>query len=54
MNQDHSAVFDIAPKYCIPDSFVDYEVYTISSKGFVSTVVDVTVIWIKFAFSHPF
>ena len=23
---DHSVVFEIAPKYCISDSFVDYEV----------------------------
>ena len=30
-NGDHS-VFEIAPKYCISDSFVDYEGYSISSK----------------------
>ena len=44
MNQDHSVVFEIAPKYCISDSFVDYEGYFISSKGFLPTVVDVMVI----------
>ena len=33
MNRDHSVVFEIAPKYCISDSFVDYEGYSISSKG---------------------
>ena len=33
MNQDHSVVFEIAPKYCISDSFVDYDGYSISSKG---------------------
>ena len=45
----------IAPKYCISDSFVDYEGYSVSSKGFLPMVVDIVVIWIKFAhsFSHP-
>ena len=49
MNQDHSVIFEVAPKYCISDSFVDYEGYSISSKGFLPTVVDIMVIWIKFA-----
>ena len=35
MNRDHSVVFEIASKYCISDSFVDYEGYSISSKGFL-------------------
>ena len=30
-NRDLSAIFVIAPKYCIPESFVDYDVYSISS-----------------------
>ena len=51
MNRDHSVVFEIALKYCISDSFVDYEGYSFSSKGFLSTVVDKLVIWIKFP--HP-
>ena len=34
-NQDHSVVFEIVPKYCISDSFVDYEGYSISSKLFL-------------------
>ena len=34
MNRDHSVVFEIASKYCISDSFVDYDGYSISSKGF--------------------
>ena len=25
MNRDHSVSFEIEPKYCISDSFVDYE-----------------------------
>ena len=40
-------------KHCISDSFVDYECYSISSKGFLPTVVDIMVIWIKFAHSSP-
>ena len=31
-NRDHSVVFEIASKYCISDSFVDYDGYFISSK----------------------
>ena len=42
-------VFEIVPKYCISDSFVDYDGYYISSKGFLPTVLDIMVIWIKFA-----
>ena len=40
-NRDHSVVFEIASKYCISDSFVDYEGYSISSKGFLPTIVDI-------------
>ena len=43
-NRDHSLVFEIASKYCILDSFVDYDGYSISSKGFLPTVVDIMVI----------
>ena len=43
MNRDHSVVFEIAPKYCISDCFLT-EGCSISSKGFLPTVVDVTVI----------
>ena len=44
MKRDHSVIFEIATKYCILDSFVGYEGYSISSKGFLSTVVDTIVI----------
>ena len=44
MNRDHSVIFEIASKYCISESFVDYDVYSISSKGFLPTVVDTMVI----------
>ena len=40
-NRDHSIVFEIVPKYCILESFVDYEGYSISSKGFLPRVVDI-------------
>ena len=33
-NRDHSVIFDIASKYRVLDSFVDYDGYFISSKGF--------------------
>ena len=32
MNRDHSVVFEIAAKYCISDSFVDHDGYSISSE----------------------
>ena len=31
-NRDHSVIFEIASKYFILDSFVDYEGYSISSR----------------------
>ena len=43
-NKDHSVVFEIAFKYCISDSFVDYDVFSNSSKGFLTTVVDIIII----------
>ena len=42
--RDHSMIFETASKYCISDSFVDYDGYSISSKGFLPTVVDIMVI----------
>ena len=44
MNRDHSVVFDIVNKYCILDSFVDYDGYSIPSKGLLPTVIDIMVI----------
>ena len=43
-NKDHSVIFEIISKYFISDSFVDYDGYFISSKGFLPTVVDIMVI----------
>ena len=53
-NRDHSVVFEIASEYCISDSFVDHDGYSISSEGFLPAVVDVMVIWVKFTHSSPF
>ena len=53
MNQDPSVIFEIAPKDYILDScLVDYEGYSISSKGFLHTVVDIMV-KVKVAQSCP-
>ena len=43
-NRDHSVIFEIASKYCILDSFVDHDGYSISSEGFLLAVVDIMVI----------
>ena len=43
-NRDHSVIFEIVSKYCISDSFVDLDGYSISSKGFLPTVIDKMVI----------
>ena len=40
-NQRYSFIFEIAPKHCILNSFVDYDGYSISSKGFLPTVLDI-------------
>ena len=54
MNWDYYVIFENLPKFCILDFFVDNEGHSISSKGFLPTVVDIMVIWIKFTHSHPF
>ena len=41
MNRDHSVIFEIASKYCISDSFVDHDGYSIYSEGFLPVVVDI-------------
>ena len=41
MNRDHSLIFETASKYCILDSFADYDGYSISSEGFLAAVVDI-------------
>ena len=35
MKKEHSVIFEIASKYCISDSFVDYDGYSTSSKEFL-------------------
>ena len=44
MNRDHFVIFEIASKYCISYSFVNYDGYSISSKEFLHTVVDIMII----------
>ena len=53
-NRDHSVVFEIASKHFNLDSFVDYDGYSISSKGFLPTIVDIMVILVKFTQSSAF
>ena len=53
-NRDHSVIFETASKHCILESSVDYDGYSISSKGFLPTVVDIMAIWVKFTHSSPF
>ena len=43
-NRDHFVVFEIASKYCVLEYFVDHNVYSISSMGFLPAVVDIMVI----------
>ena len=43
-NRDHSVVLEIASKYCISESFVDHDGYSISPEGFLPAVVDIMVI----------
>ena len=43
-NRDHPVVFETACKYCILDSFVNNDGYSISSRGFLPTIVDIMVI----------
>ena len=47
-------IFEIVSKYCISDSFVDCDGYSISSKGFLHTAVDIMIIWVKFTHSVHF
>ena len=43
-NRAHSGVYEIVSKYCISDSLVDHDGQSISSEGFLPTVVDIMVI----------
>ena len=54
MTQNDSDIFKIAPKYCTSDSFVGYKGSSISLKGFLPTVVEIMVVWIKSSHSHSF
>ena len=41
MKRDHSVVFEIASKYCISDSFVDHDGYSVSSERVLPAVVNI-------------
>ena len=41
-------LWDCTQVYCILDTFVDYEGYSLSSKGFLPSVGDIMVSWINF------
>ena len=43
-NRDHSVIVEIASSYCILDSYVNYDGYSISCKGLLPAVVDIVVI----------
>ena len=43
-NRNYSVIFETASKYYISDFIVDYDGHSISSKGFLPTVVDIVVI----------
>ena len=44
INIDCSVIFEIASRYCISDSIVDHDAYSMFSNGFLPTVVDIMVI----------
>ena len=44
---------DFAFTFTVLQTFVDYDGYFISSKGFLPTVVDTMVVWVKFTHSSP-
>ena len=50
-NRYHSVVFEIASKYCISDSFVDYDGHSTSCKWFLPTIVYIMIISVKL---YPF
>ena len=54
LGKEHSVIFKTAPKNYILDSSLDLWGYSISSKGFLLTVLDIMVIWIKFTHCSPF
>ena len=41
-NRNHSVIFEVSPRYSFL-TLVDYKDYSISAKGFLSTVVDIMV-----------
>ena len=54
MSGDLFVVLEIIREYCVSDSLVDVEDYSIPSKGFLPTVVNIMVVGVKFSRSRPF
>ena len=44
MNGEYPVIFEVAPKDCISDPFVDYEGYSISCMGFLPKIIHIRVI----------
>ena len=52
MNRDHSVIFEIPSKYYISDSFVEYDGYSICSKGFLPLgILYLNIIYIIFKYN---
>ena len=43
MKRDHLVTFEIASKYRISDPFVEHDGYSISSRGFLPTEIEIMV-----------
>ena len=54
VSKSHTWLSNWTDLNCISDSFADPEGYSISSKAFLPTVVDILATWFTFAHSHPF
>ena len=52
MNRNHLSFLRLHPSTAFW-TLVDYDGYSISSKGFLPTVVDITVVYVKFTHSSP-
>ena len=53
-NRDHSVFLRLHPNTAFQTLFVDNHGYSIYFKGFLPTVVDLMVTWVKFTHSSPF
>ena len=49
-NRDQSVIFEIVSKYCISNSFVDHDGYSISSEGFLPAPYIMYKTWTGYSF----